>query len=214
MLDYYQTVTEDELSWSQRFHLVNSNEPGYEWYKDRVEKAVPGTCQWFLGHPNFKNWLADNSGLLLVSADPGYGKSVLAKFLVDDYFPGLMQSRSMGQSVVGYFFFKDQIQSKLSQALCALLHQLFLEEPGLIRYAMPYTKEHGEELMYLPEKLWAILQNVLRDEQAGRIILVIDALDECDDTNRNIFVGYVGRYFKTVAKDIGNVRMLIIKSPI
>lgn len=35
----------------------------------------------------FKSWLAQDSGPLLVSADPGCGKSVLAKHLIDEALP-------------------------------------------------------------------------------------------------------------------------------
>lgn len=55
---------------------------------------------------------------LWVTADPGCGKSVLSKSLIDD------ELRSTSSSVTAYFFFKDDNddQRKAAMALCALLH--------------------------------------------------------------------------------------------
>ncbi|KAJ5663544.1 hypothetical protein N7507_004275 [Penicillium longicatenatum] len=83
----------------------------YEWYKDRAGDRVEGTCGWFLNHANFQKWLKQESGPLLVSANPGCGKLVLARYLIDVILP---QS-----SVIYHFFFKDQDQNIniLEQAL-------------------------------------------------------------------------------------------------
>lgn len=49
---------------------------------------VPGTCEWFCTHEKFKEWLScKGSGLLLASADPGCGKSTLARYLVEEVLP-------------------------------------------------------------------------------------------------------------------------------
>lgn len=49
---------------------------------------VPGTCEWFCRHKKFKNWLScKGSGLFLASADPGCGKSTLARYLVEEVLP-------------------------------------------------------------------------------------------------------------------------------
>lgn len=48
---------------------------------------VPGTCEWFCNHETFKKWLGTDAGLLLVSADPGCGKSTLARYLIEEVLP-------------------------------------------------------------------------------------------------------------------------------
>ena len=96
-----QKLSDRQKECLQLFRLTKSNQDAtYEWYKDRVEDRVEGTCEWFLQHPHFQEWLQKISGPLLVSADPGCGKSVLAKYLVDHV---LRKS-----ATVCYFFFKDQ----------------------------------------------------------------------------------------------------------
>ncbi|PKK46687.1 hypothetical protein CI102_10605, partial [Trichoderma harzianum] len=159
----------------QLFRLASSNKDAtYEWYKNRVEERVEDTCLWFLNHIHYQQWLQQKSGPLLVTADPGCGKSVLAKYLIDY---GLSRS-----ATICYFFFKDQDQNTLRQALCALLHQLFTQSPFLIKHAMPLFDTDGKNLVNSTQSLWRILQNATEDPQAGPIIIVLDALDECDES--------------------------------
>ncbi|KAJ5778645.1 hypothetical protein N7520_001891 [Penicillium odoratum] len=82
----------------------------YQERKDRNNKHVPETCEWFTQHERFKNWdQSHESCLLWVSADPGCGKSVLAKYLVDEFLP------RPRKRTVCYFFFKDDIQTRKAQ---------------------------------------------------------------------------------------------------
>jgi hypothetical protein len=188
-LKIQHTVHEQELSNQQReclhlFRLTKSTEDAtYEWYKNRVEERVEGTCKWFLQHANFQEWVKQDSGPLLVSADPGCGKSVLAKYLVDHVLPE--------SATVCYYFFKDQDQNTVRQALCALLHQLFSQKPALIQHAMKQYEKDGKEVVNSTTSLWTILGDALQDSQAGPVVIVLDALDECaesefEDLMRNI----------------------------
>lgn len=56
----------------------------YQDHKDRNPTRVPGTCLWFLKNQRFADWLEScSSDLLWVTADPGCGKSVLSRSLID-----------------------------------------------------------------------------------------------------------------------------------
>ncbi|TQN71095.1 hypothetical protein CSHISOI_04354, partial [Colletotrichum shisoi] len=73
----------------------------YEGRRLGIEKPVPGTCQWFLRHPKFVDWLQGaSSPLLWVTANPGCDKSVLSSFLVDAL------GQKANDSIVCSFFFK------------------------------------------------------------------------------------------------------------
>ncbi|KAM0510858.1 hypothetical protein ACHAPE_010484, partial [Trichoderma viride] len=149
----------------------------------RVEDSAKNTCLWFLKHDNFQKWMSQESGPLLVTADPGCGKSVLAKYLIDHKLP---QS-----ATICYFFFKDQDQTTCRQALCALLHQLFTQKPALIKHAMQQFDNDGQGLAKSTASLWKILRDATEDPEAGSVIMVLDALDECaelefEDLMRNV----------------------------
>lgn len=110
-----KTFSDDEAKCHQLFCLTSGTEDTtYEWYKARVIERTEGTCRWFLDRPNFKTWLAQNPGFVLVSANPGCGKSALAQYLIDHILPG-------EGIIVCYFFFKDQdqIPSDKPSVLCS-----------------------------------------------------------------------------------------------
>lgn len=118
--------------------------------------------------------------MLWVSADPGCGKSVLSKSLIDD------ELRSTNSRTTCYFFFKDdnRDQTVITNALCAILHQLFSTKRELLVHAIPEFNNHGEKLPKLFAALWRILLSAAKDPEAGEIICILDALDECEESGR------------------------------
>lgn len=150
-------------------------------FKASVVNATPGTCQWFCKQDMFQSWLDGSSGLLLVTAGPGCGKSVLAKYIIDHVLPA-------SDTTVCYFFFHEKGQRSLLQALCALIHQLLSRHHDLIRHASTAFEEHGESLVDSFQLLWGILRVAAADDSAGNVVLVIDALDECDPADLETFV--------------------------
>lgn len=151
--------------------------------KDRNPDQVPGTCDWFVSHKVFLDWQESKSSRMLwVSADPGCGKSVLAKYLVDSVLP-TTEART-----VCYFFFKDDIedQKNVVKALCCILRQLFIQKRTLLSDAILNQFEiDGETLTSSFNEVWDILINAAEDENAGEIICLLDAIDECENTGRS-----------------------------
>src|SRR5437868_6231516 len=78
----------------------------YESHRRRVRDPVKGTCTWVTEHPKYREWVEkQGAGLLLLSADPGCGKSVMASFLV-----GHLTTKT--DAIVCYFFFKDDSEDQ------------------------------------------------------------------------------------------------------
>lgn len=165
----------------RRFYLrLASN---YKSDKDLVSARIYGTCEWFFADRRFVEWRDSNvSRLLWVSAGPGCGKSVLAKALIDER----RVCANILASTVCYFFFKDgqNQRTRGADALSALLHQLF-ENTNLITHALPSYTRYGEKLRNEFSELWDILIRAADDPNAGEIICVLDALDECEENARN-----------------------------
>ena len=129
-----------------------------------------------MNHENFHKWReSDSSNILWVSADPGCGKSVLAKHLVDKE-----ESLEAGRDrAVCYFFFKDddEDQNNSATAMSAILHQLLSQRGELIPYAMKDYNAEGQNLPQLFQKLWNILLKAADDSKAGEIVCILDGLD-------------------------------------
>ncbi|KAH8803357.1 hypothetical protein F5884DRAFT_847191 [Xylogone sp. PMI_703] len=195
---FKQRLSDKQQECLQLFRLTNSSKDiTYEWYKDRVEDRVDGTCEWFLNHENFKRWLEQDSGPMLVSADPGCGKSVLAKYLIDHELP---------RSATIY-------QNTVRQALCALLHQLFARKPSLIEYAMELYKKEGSSLINSTTSLWAILGNALQDPQTEHVIIVLDALDECAESEFDGLVRNIKNQFQSNQSQHNRFKYLLTSRP-
>ena len=180
--------------------------------KDRNAERVPGTCQWFIGHSKFLNWRDDETASLLwVSADPGCGKSVLSRALVDER---LLSADSTMPSIC-YFFFKDDsgdLQS-ISNALCAILHQLFIQKPALLKHAMPDFENYGGELCKMFDTLWDILKEAAADLEAGQIICLLDALDECKESARKDLIAKLSNLHSTQTETYTKLKFLVTSRP-
>lgn len=172
-----QATLEHELADTRCYQRAFGSNSSYASFKERVPLRVPGTCEWVLNHQNFQHWhYQDRSSILWVSANPGYGKSVLSRFLVNE---ALVQRADN----VCYFFFKDDNEPKktVEQAMCAVLHQLFESQPQLLEHAKQAVERNQEKsLQQGLHRLWEIFLDSARDDTTGSVICVLDALGECE----------------------------------
>ena len=133
--------------------------------KARNPDRVPGTCQWFLQSEKYKKW-KDNrfSDLLWVTADPGCGKSVLSKSVIDN------ELQNTSSSTTCYFFFKDDSadQRSVTKAICALLHQFLCarKSPLLLQKATEVFRAHGSGMAESFHTLWNLLLDIAQDPAA------------------------------------------------
>ena len=180
---------------------------GYEAYKDINGEISEGTGKWCFDNQHFKNWMRSSSGPFLITSDPGCGKSMVAKHLVDKVLPP--QNR-----VLCYFFFKDAVQSKLNQMLCAVLHQIFLQRPNLIaRCAAAQYGANGKKLAEITEALWSILSNTIDDEECDAVTIVVDAVDECETAGRDKLAAYLTDYFTKRSEDGQKLKIVLTARP-
>jgi len=184
-------------------------------YRDRKEKIserVPGTCEWFTEHSRFKNWDENQrSSLLWVSADPGCGKSVLVKYLVDHIL------LSTSKRTTCYFFFKDDIdfpdQKSATNAISAILRQLFLAKPCLLRDSiLDKVETDGDKFTQSFDDLWSTLTSVAANHNAGDIVCILDALDECQDSERSKLIRAVTNLYVTDSEKF-SLKFLLTSRP-
>ncbi|KAH0536220.1 hypothetical protein FGG08_006887 [Glutinoglossum americanum] len=205
-------IAESDLESKCRTECLNLLASNYREDKDRNPDRVSGTCKWFLDHPKFRSWCkGETANLLWVSADPGCGKSVLSKALIDE---GLLTTTSRRLSIC-YFFFKDDDVNRRNgaNALCAILHQLFMQKPILIEHAVPHFKNNGSILRTMSSTLWDILKEAATDPEAGEIICVLDALDECEESAMEDLVSTLGKFYSDQNEANMRLKFLITSRP-
>src|SRR5436305_5756938 len=127
-------------------------------------------------------------------ADPGCGKSVLSRSLIHE------DLKATESRATCYFFFKDDNnrQESPATALSALLHQLFSQRRSLIKYALPDHENEGEKLPLSFYKLWNILTKSASDPEAGEVVCILDALDECEESGRYNIINSLNDFYKNV----------------
>lgn len=215
LLAEFKSSHEDQKRWnlsqteSECFCVLRTSD--YESDKSRIADRVPGTCEWFLSHHKYQSWLSEShSRMLWVTADPGCGKSVLSKYLVDIY----PENATAGGISVCYFFFRDGSEKNQdgTNALCALLHQLFTQKRALLRHALPDFEHNGSKLSGLFETLWSIWVKAVTDEQAGSIVGILDALDECGGTTRSSLIRHLTRFLSERPAD-AKVKLILTSRP-
>ncbi|KAM0309073.1 hypothetical protein ACHAO8_009375 [Botrytis cinerea] len=172
----------------------------YELQKDQNPSRIPGTCNWVLEHPTFIDWKEGNGpGVLWISADPGYGKSVLSRALVDEKLVATDQTTD-----ICYFFFKDisKEQRSLTKALAALLHQIFSSQEHLLIHAESSWAKNNIGIANSAHEMWDVMEKIAMDTNAKDIICVLDALDECESSERKYFLKQLQKMYKATAQDV------------
>ncbi|PQK13011.1 hypothetical protein BB8028_0003g16250 [Beauveria bassiana] len=182
----------------------------YETGKDGNLKHVESTCEWFFGNNDFCDWRdGTDSGLFWVSADPGCGKSVLSRALIDHgHLKSTVSTFDMTSSgatvqerdnIVCYFFFKEDVQgrTRLVNAFSAILHELFAQDTTnqLIQHAVAHHKLNAKFLSEEFILLWNILVACSSSYLGEGVICVLDALDECEREDRNLLMEKLQCYY-------------------
>ncbi|EDO03054.1 hypothetical protein SS1G_05532 [Sclerotinia sclerotiorum 1980 UF-70] len=151
--------------------------------KQRIEELKGGLLfkvyEWVFQNTEYQQWYNDQSNRLLwVRGDPGKGKTMLLCGIIDEI-------RTSNNYALAYFFCQsnvDTINSAIS-VLRGLIYMLLDEQPSLIRHLQKEYEVPGKQL-FEGINAWValsnILKNILHDKSLKPIILIIDALDECE----------------------------------
>ncbi|KAI8292891.1 Vegetative incompatibility protein HET-E-1 [Colletotrichum sp. SAR11_240] len=210
----YTTVHKLKDSERDCLKLLSGAGGAYESQRLSIEMPVQGTCHWFLNHKAFTSWLRDaSSALLWVTANPGCGKTVLSRFLVD------VLSRQASEATVCYFFFKagEEGRHHAHQALCAILHNVFKVHAKAIECAMKeYSSNDAKNFTQNIEALWNSLCEASDSLPNKQIIIIIDALDECSEHSRNRLIDLLVSTFPQMIgsrKLLGRLKIIVTSRP-
>lgn len=135
------------------------------YHADIRSRRAAGTGEWFLECAQFTSWRRhESSSVLWCPGIPGSGKTILSSLVIDKLRVEISKNPSIG--LAGIYCSYQSTQSTVNyigSIIRQLLEPLYIEPPS-----MPLTLEKARAVM--PE----ILTNY------SNIILVIDALDECE----------------------------------
>jgi len=104
---------------------------------------------------------------------------------------------------------KDESCNTALALLRGLLLQLLRKRPILFNYAEGDYNKMKDRLFKLFENLdslWRILPKMLKDNDASKVCVLVDALDECERSSRQSFLTYLEKLF-TMPQLVGNINI-------
>ncbi|CAI0652069.1 unnamed protein product [Colletotrichum noveboracense] len=151
--------------------------------KDRIEHTKGGlfrdSYRWILENFDFQEWRnGSERRLLWVRGDPGKGKTMLLCGLINEL---------TNEGTEPVYFFCQATDSRLNTAtavLRGLIYLLLEKRPSLIQFVREKHRQGGKRF-FEDANSWIALGKILaqmlsqQDQGMEKIVLVIDALDEC-----------------------------------
>jgi ankyrin repeat protein len=159
------------------------------------ERRVGHTCEWLLEREEFSTWDAESEPQLLrLVGSPGIGKTVMSIFLVNELQRKVKRTPN---TMFAYFFcdYKDKDRNTPTAILRSVIRQLLLQNHMLFEHIQSDFKEKKSSLFMNFDALWRILKSMLRDDGAGEVFVLVDALDECELSMRNDLLGSIQELF-------------------
>lgn len=162
--------------------------------KSRIEASkdhlLEGSCSWVFEDPAFVEWWPnDESYLLWLHGDPGKGKMMNMIAIISEISKTL--ETLPGPNVLTYFFCQNTFADHNSTValLRGLIFLLVDQDKTLVRHLRRSYDSVGKQMFEGPNAhhaLWRVLRDILKDDRLGKVYLMADALDECDEHVLNL----------------------------
>ncbi|KFY34436.1 hypothetical protein V494_06771 [Pseudogymnoascus sp. VKM F-4513 (FW-928)] len=163
---------------------------------DIISKWQEGTGQWLLESIEFLQWLNQTNHTLFCTGMPGAGKTILTSTVVRHLYSIFENDDTVGIAYLYCNFRRGQDQEP-AELLTSLLKQLLRKKPlvpDYLKRLYQYYQLNGLRPTYnqILESIYSIIIG------NSRTFIVIDALDECQVSNRDR---------KTFLSDIFNLQI-------
>lgn len=147
---------------------------------DFLSRQQEGTGQWLLDSGQFQEWLATRNQTLFCPGIPGAGKTILTS-IVCDYLEKNFKNDHTIKVAYLYCNFRRQREQKPVDLLSSLLKQLVQPQPVMPRRLRELYECHKDKKT---RPSFNEISKTLQSVMAGysRIFVIVDALDECQDS--------------------------------
>ncbi|KAF2193858.1 ankyrin [Zopfia rhizophila CBS 207.26] len=163
-----------------------------------ISAAVEQTCDWLFDTLEFKTWrnrtdLATNNGVLCIKGKPGAGKSTLMKHTLEhckNAFPDDL--------IIAYFFNArgSTLEKSPLGMLRSIAYQLVKKDVTLFdQFLVTFRDKHitsqGREWEWQPRELKAFITSIIKRWKSKPLLLLVDALDECNEADMQDVVDFL-----------------------
>ncbi|KAM5353670.1 hypothetical protein ACJ41O_000320 [Fusarium nematophilum] len=165
--------------------------------KERIEQLKGGLIEdsyrWILQHGDYRKWHSDpDSKLLWIKGDPGKGKTMLLCGIIDEL-------QKENPQLPPSYFFCQATEEQLKTATHVLRGIVFLlieHVPPLISHLRDEYDSVGKAL-FTNHNAWTsmskVLTSMLDEPSLDDAVILVDALDECDESSRPRLIKLISR---------------------
>jgi len=147
------------------------------------ELRQPDTCTWLPDTEEYQTWRYSNDVFLWLHGKPGSGKSVLAASVINS-----IQNTMDEDELLAFFYcdFRNERSTVAAEVMRSLLSQLLQGlgdlgiDPGDILAVLGKEKRQKYTILGKSKRLAALASRVAKQYPRPPLI-VVDALDECED---------------------------------
>lgn len=158
----------------------------------RKDDLLDDAYKWILNTGEYKRFVDwdvkddEQTRMLWIKGDAGTGKTMLMMGILRELE---FRAKQIGDATTTYFFIQatDARLSNATTILRGLVWLLLDQRKSLISHIRDKYKTAGKVLFEDKNAFFALaeaLKSILEDETAPRIILAVDALDECDEQSK------------------------------
>ncbi|RSM04654.1 hypothetical protein CDV31_009979 [Fusarium ambrosium] len=158
-------------------------------HNDLFRQRQPGTGQWLLHSPEFKDWAESKGQTLFCHGIPGAGKTIITTIVIDHLCQRFCSDQKVGIAYIYFNFRKQDIQDP-EDLLLNLLKQLTQPRSPLPKCVTDlFSKHQAIHTRPTPEVIIETICDAC--SQFSKAFIVIDALDECRSLNLSKFLHWL-----------------------
>ncbi|KAF5552673.1 ankyrin repeat-containing protein [Fusarium mexicanum] len=172
---------------------------------------VQGTCEWILERSEYRDWLeGDASKFLQLTGIAGTGKTTMFWFLIEN-----LESRRKHETLAGptaLTYHSCRLGCPPIEIVRGLLFRLLKENPQTFKFLQKPFDTEGTNLFRDLWQLWKILCRIVEDPGLGKVFVLIDGLDECEE-GREFFSALRDQFLRLESSQNSTMKLFVTYRP-
>ncbi|KAF8247189.1 hypothetical protein K440DRAFT_629762 [Wilcoxina mikolae CBS 423.85] len=187
---------------------------------DKITSEHKGSLKWLWSHKEYRKWsVAGNSRLLYIQGKPGSGKSTLTRYFKDHLLEHEPAARLAIIASFFYSFREGESQISHYNMLRSILYDILNQDESFFYHFQRENREYQTLLRGRPDvnhelhykSLQRILGSIGSHQTEKQLYLVIDAVDESRDTDREHILSLL---FDLCSKSSCTVKVFVASRPV
>ena len=188
--------------------------------RNDIALAHGSTCDWLFENALFRKWIERKdirsyNGVLWIKGKPGAGKLTPMKH-------ALLHCQGIDpKPVIASYFFHARgglLEKSRIGMLRSVSHQLLEQLPQFkkgrfLPLYLENERKHGRDWEWHPNVLEGLIKAVLKETERQLILLFIDALDECSESEVKAVVEMLEAFSQAAVKSGGRVNICLSIKP-